>query len=107
MEGEAPAPHAPAPHARAPHGSVPHGHGHGGIHESPMVMIVPLVILAVLSFVGGWIGIPGSLGGKNQFDKFLAPVFHASTPALNSAHTMPGETAPPEQQTEGPEPQTS
>jgi NADH-quinone oxidoreductase subunit L len=72
-----------------------------------MVIIVPLVILAVLSFVGGWIGIPGSLGGKNQFDKFLAPVFHASTPALNSAHTMPGETAPPEQQTEGPEPQTS
>src|SRR3954452_974712 len=54
MAGEAPAPHAPAPHAPAPHGSVPHGHGHGGIHESPMVMIVPLVILAVLSFVGGW-----------------------------------------------------
>jgi len=87
--------------------SVPHGGHSHGVHESPMVMIVPLVILAVLSFVGGWIGIPGSLGGKNQFDKFLAPVFHASTPALNSAHTMPGETAPPEQQTEGPEPQTS
>src|SRR3954470_21150715 len=43
--------------------SVPHGGHSHGVHESPMVMIVPLVILAVLSFVGGWIGIPGSLGG--------------------------------------------
>src|SRR5277367_543489 len=27
------------------------GHGHGGIHESPKVMLVPLVILAILSIV--------------------------------------------------------
>src|SRR5579862_1590149 len=32
-----------------------HGaHGHGGIHESPRVMVIPLVILAVLSVVGGY-----------------------------------------------------
>jgi len=82
-------------------------HGHGGIHESPRVMLVPLVILAVLSIVGGWIGIPGSMGGSNHFDKFLAPVFHTSTPSLNTQHATPGEVAPPEKQTEGPEPQTS
>jgi NADH-quinone oxidoreductase subunit L len=44
-------------------------HGHGGIHESPKVMLVPLVILAVLSACGGWVG-------SERFDRFLAPVFH-------------------------------
>jgi len=86
---------------------APAPHGHGGIHESPRVMLVPLVILALLSVVGGWIGIPGSMGGGNHFDKFLAPVFHTSTPSLNTQHATPGEVAPPEKQTEGPEPQTS
>jgi NADH-quinone oxidoreductase subunit L len=86
--------------------SAPHGHGHGWIHESPAIMLVPLVILAVLSLVGGWVGVPGSLGGGNHFDKFLGPVFRSSTPAMNSEHVQPGETAPPEQTTEGTEPKT-
>src|SRR5438270_13419679 len=47
------------------------------------------------------------MGGGNRFDKFLAPVFHTSTPSLNTQHATPGEVAPPEKQTEGPEPQTS
>src|SRR5713101_3170675 len=49
---------------------APHGHGHGEPHESPWVMLGPLVILAVLSFVGGWVGI------HHKFDLFLSPVFH-------------------------------
>ena len=53
-----------------------HGdHGHGAPHESPMVMIFPLMILAVLSFVGGWVGVPAALGGSDHFDHFLDPVF--------------------------------
>jgi NADH-quinone oxidoreductase subunit L len=49
-----------------------HGHGgHGDPHESPMVMLAPLMILAVLSVVGGWVGIGGRL------ERFLAPVFGA------------------------------
>jgi NADH-quinone oxidoreductase subunit L len=87
------------------HGA-PGGHGHGGIHESPKIMLVPLIILAFLSFVGGWIGVPGSLGGGNHFDKFLGPVFRSTSPSLNSAHQAAGEKAPPENQTEGAEPQT-
>ena len=83
-----------------------HGHGHGGIHESPAIMLVPLVILAVLSLVGGWVGVPGSLGGGNHFDKFLGPVFRSSTPTVNTEHVQPGEAAPPEQTTEGTEPKT-
>jgi len=44
------------------------------IHESPPSMTVPLVILAGLSVIGGWIGWPGSLGGENRFERFLEPV---------------------------------
>ena len=45
------------------------------IHESPKMMTVPLMILAVLSAIGGYIGIPHIFGGTNYFEKFLEPVF--------------------------------
>jgi NADH-quinone oxidoreductase subunit L len=44
-------------------------------HEAPKTMTVPLIILAVLSIVGGFVGIPESLGGGNRFEHFLEPVF--------------------------------
>ncbi|MBI1988061.1 MAG: NADH-quinone oxidoreductase subunit L [Nitrospinae bacterium] len=44
------------------------------LHESPRNMTVPLSILAVLSVVGGWVGIPQALGGSNRIHAFLAPV---------------------------------
>ena len=58
------------------HGRVQadHGHGHGEPHESPMVMLVPLMILALLSTVGGLVGI------GNRFEHFLAPVFGLEYP---------------------------
>ncbi len=48
------------------------------IHESPSSMTVPLMILAGLSIVGGWVGWPESLWGSDRFTHFLAPViaFH-------------------------------
>jgi NADH-quinone oxidoreductase subunit L len=52
---------------------VPHDVEHH-IHESPRSMTVPLIILALLSVVGGWIGWPESLGGSDHFAKFLDPV---------------------------------
>jgi len=45
------------------------------IHESPKIMTVPLAVLAVLSVIGGYIGVPKSLGGGNNFESFLSPVF--------------------------------
>ncbi|WP_158785863.1 NADH-quinone oxidoreductase subunit L [Granulicella sp. L46] len=58
-----------------------------GIHESPWVMTLPLIILAILSLIGGWVGIPEALGGHNEFDHFLAPVFNAGLDiAANPAH---------------------
>ncbi len=57
------------------------------IHESPAVMTIPLVILAVLSVVGGWVGVPHILGGANRFEQWLEPVFgpgkEAAVPTLN------------------------
>jgi NADH-quinone oxidoreductase subunit L len=45
------------------------------VHESPKIMTVPLMVLAVLSIIGGYIGVPKSLGGRNNFESFLSPVF--------------------------------
>jgi NADH-quinone oxidoreductase subunit L len=48
------------------------------VHESPMVMTVPLMILAFFSITIGWIGIPGAIiHHANLFGDFLAPVFPA------------------------------
>ncbi len=55
---------------------VPHDVEHH-IHESPKTMTVPLMILAVLSVIGGWIGWPAALGGSNRFERFLEPVVAA------------------------------
>jgi NADH-quinone oxidoreductase subunit L len=81
----------------APPEDAHHGHdshdshgGHGTPHESPMVMIVPLMILALLSVVGGWVGVPAALGGSDRFDHFLEPVFHSTAevgPGVEGAAT--------------------
>jgi NADH-quinone oxidoreductase subunit L len=48
------------------------------IHESPSSMTLPLILLAVLSIIGGWIGWPKALGGSDRFTDFLDPViYHA------------------------------
>src|SRR6202046_1487671 len=59
-------------HAHATQG---HGdHDHAEPHESPMVMLVPLIILAILSTIGGLVGI------HNGFEHFLEPVFGSEFP---------------------------
>ena len=50
-------------------------------------MTLPLIVLAILSLIGGWVGIPEALGGHNEFEHFLAPVFNAGLDiAANPAH---------------------
>jgi NADH-quinone oxidoreductase subunit L len=49
-------------------------------HESPWSMLAPLVLLAVLSLTGGWIGWPQALGGSDHFAHYLDPVFRAEAP---------------------------
>jgi NADH-quinone oxidoreductase subunit L len=51
------------------------------IHESPKSMTIPLIVLAVLSIIGGYVGIPHSLGGGNSFESFLSVVFKGAEEA--------------------------
>lgn len=44
-------------------------------HEAPRTMTVPLIVLAVLSAIGGFFGIPHSLGGGNLLGQWLEPTF--------------------------------
>jgi NADH-quinone oxidoreductase subunit L len=46
-----------------------------GVHESSWIMLLPLVMLAILSVIGGWVGVPAALGGHNEIEHFLDPVF--------------------------------
>ena len=63
-------------------------HAHG-VHESPAIMTVPLAILALLSIIGGWVGVPAALGGHNEIEHFLEPVFSSGT-AVEAATTSQG-----------------
>jgi NADH-quinone oxidoreductase subunit L len=65
--------------SRASHEVIHH------IHESPASMTVPLMFLAVLSVIGGLMGIPEVLGGNHALSNFLAPVF-AKSAALATPH---------------------
>ncbi len=49
------------------------------LHESPKSMTTPLIVLAILSVIGGWIGIPKLFfGATNYFEHWLEPVFASS-----------------------------
>ncbi len=61
-------------------------HGHLP-HESPKVMTFPLIIIAVGAIFAGWLGIPESLGGGANFQRFLEPVLgHPELPHID--HTL-------------------
>jgi NADH-quinone oxidoreductase subunit L len=67
------------------HDDHSHGHGHGEPHESPWIMLGPLVILAVLSVFGGFVGV------GNRFEHFLAPVFRVGDAIVPEDATSPLE----------------
>jgi NADH-quinone oxidoreductase subunit L len=68
------------------HGQDSDAHGHGEPHESPMVMLWPLAILAVLSVVGGFVGYGG------HFEHFLDPVFQAGQAAQEPVREAASKT---------------
>ena len=50
------------------------------LHESPPTMTIPLILLAILSVVGGFIGIPEALiKGGDKITEFLSPVIPLKT----------------------------
>jgi NADH-quinone oxidoreductase subunit L len=72
-----------------------HHHGPVEPHESPWTMTVPLVVLAILSVVGGLVGVPYALSGgavPNYFEQTLEPVI-AHAPERGEAATAHGAAA--------------
>ncbi|MGC2450774.1 MAG: NADH-quinone oxidoreductase subunit L [Candidatus Sulfotelmatobacter sp.] len=68
------------------------------IHESPVSMTMPLVVLAVMSLFAGFLGFPqslarlvGSHAETNRFEAYLAPVFAREAPVF--AKEEPGQLA--------------
>lgn len=49
------------------------------LHESPVSMTIPLIILAVLSAVGGFLGMPGWMSENHVLNHFLHPIVEGST----------------------------
>lgn len=65
-------------------------------HESPLIMTIPLMVLALLSVVGGWVGIPHVISEQighipNFWEEWLEPVIR-HLPAAEAAHEG-GDTA--------------
>lgn len=64
-------------------------------HESPLLMTVPLIVLGVLSVVGGWVGIPHVIGDvlghiPNFLEHWFEPLI-AKLPEVKAAHTASEE----------------
>jgi NADH-quinone oxidoreductase subunit L len=82
-----------------------HHHGPVEPRESPWTMTVPLVVLAILSAVGGLVGVPYALSGgalPNYFERTLEPVVarapergEASAHGANAVERAAGESARP------------
>lgn len=90
--------HASAAGDRALHAAGEHVHGGREPHESPWTMTVPLIVLAVLSTLGGLIGVPYALssffreGDANYLERTLEPVV-AELPSTNAKGERDEETA--------------
>jgi NADH-quinone oxidoreductase subunit L len=83
----------PASHAQHEHGHDDHGHGHHGAHqphESPLVMLLPLVVLALGAVIAGVVFHNAFIGeGYQEFWKgaiFTRPENHI----LEEMHHLPG-----------------
>lgn len=62
------------------------------LHESPAAITIPLIILAILSVIGGYVGVPEFIvHGAHSLNTFLQPIFAASQPHLE-AHEVSHST---------------
>lgn len=68
------------------HGEERFDHHHVHPHESPASMTVPLIVLAVLSAVGGFLGIPHVFHMPNLLEGWLEPIFAKGMAILPQHH---------------------
>ncbi len=71
-------------------------------HESPLSMTIPLIVLAILSTVGGLVGVPYALSGgriQNYFEHTLEPVVsgHAEAGAAEGQPEVHWESPQPQE----------
>jgi len=77
------------------HGSFRGGEDAAGhVHDSPWVLRAPLVVLGVLTIVGGWLQLPAALpiGRAGLLDSWLAPLTGAATAELAGTGHLPHST---------------
>lgn len=60
------------------------------LHESPLSMTLPLMVLALMSIVGGFFNVPHILGGSSLLAEYFAPIFADSKAILlmNGEHLL-------------------
>lgn len=57
------------------------------LHESPAAITIPLIVLAILSIIGGYVGVPEFImNGAHSLRDFLAPIFKSSNAILKAHH---------------------
>jgi len=62
------------------------------IHESPATMTIPLIILCVLSIMGGFIGMPAVLNQTHLFSTYLGTVFAPAIEIVGVEHHLSHST---------------
>ena len=63
------------------------------LHESPSAMTIPLIVLAILSVVGGLIGIPKVFAeNAHSLEHFLSPIFVKSEELVKKEHALSHST---------------
>jgi NADH-quinone oxidoreductase subunit L len=63
------------------------------LHESPAAITIPLIVLAILAVVGGWVGIPEIfMHGGHKLEAFLEPIFAASNKLATAHHPLSHST---------------
>jgi NADH-quinone oxidoreductase subunit L len=71
--------------------TVDEHHGHGAKpHESPISMTLPLMVLALLSVVGGYVGVPKGLGETLHFPHSTHAFYEFLEPVIKPVPQSPG-----------------
>lgn len=58
------------------------------LHESPSTITIPLIVLAILSTFGGFLGMPSIISEHHAFSAYLAPIIQFANEHAHVSHTF-------------------